>query len=99
MLTDKQIEDAIKAGELDIENFDKEECLQPASYDMRLGRWAYTSQSNEKIDLEKKGLLVIDQGEFAVVELYERIKCSNIIAGQLGLRSEFAKRGLLLLFQ
>jgi len=40
---------------------------------------------------------VIDPGEFAVIESLERIELGDQMAAQLGLRSEYARRGLLML--
>ena len=45
LLTDIEIKEALEKGEISIENFDKEKCLQPASYDMRVGKRALLSRS------------------------------------------------------
>ena len=37
ILTDSEIKEAINEGELEIDPFDEEHGLQPASYDARLG--------------------------------------------------------------
>lgn len=47
-LSDRDIKDAMKAGDITIEDFD-EERLQPASYDIRLG-YEFLSFMYEKID-------------------------------------------------
>ncbi len=96
MLTDAEIRDAISRGELAIEPL-ADPSLQAASYDCSVGKYAYSSTSTERIDVGVKGLLVIDPGEFVVVETLERVSCGPQVAAQLGLRSEFARQGLLLL--
>ena len=96
MMTDQEIRAAIERREiiLDPPDFAR---IEPASYDVRVGNWAFASSSKEKINLKEKGLLVIDPGEFAVLESRERVELDNKTAAQLGLRSEYARRGLLML--
>ncbi|MEM3715111.1 MAG: dCTP deaminase [Nitrososphaeria archaeon] len=96
MLSDQLILEFIKRGDIHIEGFD-ESCLKPASYDMRLGKEAFLSSRKEKIDIEKAGLLRIPPGEFAIVLTYEKIKLSKRVAASIGLRSYFARKGLVLL--
>lgn len=96
LLTDKEIKDAIESGELAIEDF-SEDCLQPASYDMRLGEEAITSTQREKISPANKGLLTIPPGDFALVTTHERIRLPPRFAGHIGLRSHYARKGLILL--
>src|SRR4051812_38030651 len=96
MLADEEIRGAIAAGELVIEPF-SEDSLQPASYDFRVGPGAFTSSTREKVDVSEKGLIVIEPGDFAVLETRERVGLSAQIAALLGLRSEYARQGLLML--
>ncbi len=96
MMSDADIKTARSDGEIVLEPFNADR-LEPASYDARVGTWAFSSSLKEKINLSEKGLLIIEPGEFAVMETRERITLSNRIAGQLGLRSEYAKQGLLML--
>ena len=96
MLSDTEILRAIKAGELSIDSLE-DASLQPASYDLRAGSSAFASTGKEKIDLAHRGVLVIEPGEFVVVETLERVKFGPRVAAQLGLRSEYARRGLLML--
>lgn len=95
-MTDKQIRAAIDSKEIQLEPFDSHQ-LQPASYDLRLGKWAFSSSMKEKLDLSQKGLVIVEPGEFAVVECREKVSLNAQTAGQLGIRSEYAQRGLLLL--
>jgi dCTP deaminase len=96
LLSDSQIRQSIKDGVFSLEPFE-ESCLQPASYDLRVGRYAFASSLREKVDLSQKGILRIEPGEFAVIETLEKTEFGNQIAAQLGLRSEYARQGLLML--
>lgn len=96
MLADQEIRREIGAGELIIAPFE-ESSLQPASYDFRIGRAAFVSSAKEKIDVSQKGLIVIEPGDFAVLETLERVEVGRQIAAMLGLRSEYARQGLLML--
>jgi len=71
--------------------------IEPASYDARVGKWAFASSSKEKLNLSEKGVLIVEPGEFAVVESRERVELDNRTAARLGLRSEYARHGLLML--
>lgn len=96
MLNDNQIRQRMQDHFFSLEPFE-ESCLQPASYDLRVGKFAFASSLREKVDLSQRGILRIEPGEFAVVETMERLEFGNQIAAQLGLRSEYARRGLLML--
>ncbi len=95
-MTDAEIRSAIEKREIILDPPDFER-IEPASYDARVGNWAFASSSKERINLKEKGLLIIEPGEFAVLESRERIELDNKTAAQLGLRSEYARRGLLML--
>lgn len=96
LLTNGEIKEAIEKGELAIENF-SDECLEPASYDMRLGNKALVSGKDAEINVERTGSITIDAAEFALFSTYENVKLSNVIAGHIGLRSYFARKGLVIL--
>jgi dCTP deaminase len=96
LLSDTKIQEAISTGLFSLEPFESRS-LQPASYDLRVGKYAFTSSLREKMDVSQKGILRIEPGEFAVVETLETLKFGNQIAAQLGLRSEFARQGLMML--
>lgn len=95
-MTDKQIRQAMQDREIILDPL-SQASVQPASYDMRVGTWAFTSSGKEKLNLSQKGVLVIEPGEFAVVESREHVTLSANMAGQIGLRSEYAGHGLLML--
>ena len=52
ILVDTQIKEAIESGDIVIGDF-SEKCLQPASYDMRIGDEGFTSDSKEITDIKK----------------------------------------------
>lgn len=88
-----QIKRAMTDRFLTIEQF-SEDNLQPASYNFRLGNEAITSSRREKEDPSRKGLLTIPAGDFALVKTYERVQLSPSVAGHIGLRSHYSKKGL-----
>jgi dCTP deaminase len=96
MLSDNGIRQAIDAKELALEPF-AEASLQPASYDFRVGNYAFVSSTREKVNVEDKGLIVIEPGDFAVIETLENVSVGPQVAAMLGLRSEYARQGLLIL--
>jgi dCTP deaminase len=96
MLTDSEIRAAIDAGDLEIAPFEAD-CLQPASYDFRVGAQAYLSGNDGVLDVANKGLVIIEPGEFAVLMTREMVTCSPQYAAQLGLDSRYARQGLMLL--
>jgi len=96
LLSDIKIQEARSVGLFSLEPFEASS-LQPASYDLRVGKYAFTSSLKEKMDVSEKGILRIEPGEFAVVETLETLKFGDQIAAQLGLRSEFARQGLMML--
>jgi dCTP deaminase len=110
LMTDTEIRAAITSGAIAIGPLDDEQ-LQPASYDLRLGdraivtksididklRERVESESVPEIDVARKRSLTIPAGAFALVVTKERVKLSAEYAGHLGLRSYFARKGLLLL--
>lgn len=93
MMNSDRLLAAKEEGLLDIEEF-SEKCLHPASYDFRLGDEAITSSSRTMVDPSQRGLLNIPAGDFALVKTFEKIKLSARVAGHIGLRSHYAKKGL-----
>jgi len=110
LISDKEILQAIKDKEISIEPF-SEGNLEPASYDMRLGDRAIISktvrleelkkQVEEKevteINVREKGRIVIPPGAFVLLITLEKIKISTHYAGHIGMRSYYARKGLVLL--
>jgi dCTP deaminase len=94
ILTDGEIKKALNTGEIGISNF-SEDCLQPASYDLRVGEEAYTTSSGIVINIQDEGMLEIQPGDFALVMTYEKLHLPTNMIGRFGLRSAFARKGLL----
>jgi len=88
-----QIKRAIEEDLITMSEF-LEDCLQPASYNFRLGDEAITSGRREKENPSRRGLFTIPAGDFALVKTFERVKLSASVAGHIGLRSHYAKKGL-----
>jgi len=110
-MTDTEIREAIDAGDIELAPIG-ETCIQPASYDLRLGDKAIVTKTQDieelrerlkdnqgaaEINVSKEGSISVPAGAFALVVTRERIRLSAQYAGHLGLRSYFARKGLLLL--
>jgi dCTP deaminase len=109
-MTDVEVREAIEAGDIGLEPM-AEESLQPASYDLRLGDKALVTRSQDIEKLRKRiedkqasetsvvkdGTVSIPAGAFALVVTREKVRLSTSYAGHLGLRSYYARKGLLLL--
>jgi len=94
ILTDQEIESAVNTGEIEISDFSKD-CLMPASYDLRIGEEAFTLSAGRVIYPEKEGLEV-QPGDFALAMTHEKLRLPTNMMGRFGLRSVFARRGLVL---
>src|SRR5690349_12969370 len=95
LMSDVQIQQALDSGDISITPFDPK-MLQPASYDLKVGKNAATVPTNgdPRVDLEKTGLLLIPPYAPAVIYTHERLKFSRKYAGHFGLKSKYARRGL-----
>jgi dCTP deaminase len=110
LLTDAEIREAIEAGDVVLEPLD-ENSVQPASYDLRLGTRALITRTLEidkmrerveqdeaaETNVEEAGSISVPAGAFALIVTRERVRFGPQHAGHLGLRSYFARKGLLLL--
>ncbi len=95
LLSDGEIKEML-GKEIVIEGFE-EEFLQPSSYDMRIGKRALVSQAEKEIDVEKERSVVIKPGDFALLTTHERVKLSSDVAGHIGVKSYYTRKGLVLL--
>lgn len=97
LLTDNEIKKKVEEGVIKFENF-SEDCLEPASYDMRLGEQAFKSRPERGlINIKDLGMITIEPGEFTILTTHERIELPKNIAGHIGLRSHYARKGIVLL--
>jgi len=94
ILTDNQIRQAIAAGKIVIEPFDERQ-IQPASIDLRVGAEGATTKTKQKVDIKTRGFITLEPGDFGVILIMESIKFDNQHAGRIGLRSKFARKGLI----
>ncbi|MDV3104171.1 dCTP deaminase [Thermococcus waiotapuensis] len=78
--------------EILIEPF-SEDSLQPAGYDLRVGREAYIN--GRFIDVEREGRIVIPPKTHALVLTLERVKLPDDIMGDMKIRSSLAREGIL----
>lgn len=96
LMGDQEIREAMDDGDLVIENF-SEESLQPASYDLRVGSKVLASHSDREVDISEQGSMPIKAGEFALLNTFEKVEFSPVIAGHIGIRSYYTRKGLILL--
>ena len=78
--------------EILIEPF-SEKSLQPAGYDLRVGKEAYIN--GELVDVEEAGKLVIPPKTHALILTLERVRLPDDIMGDMKIRSSLAREGLL----
>ncbi|MFQ5827108.1 MAG: 2'-deoxycytidine 5'-triphosphate deaminase domain-containing protein [Dehalococcoidia bacterium] len=111
ILTDDEIKDAIKRGEIEINPFDEENQLQGSSYDLRLGKRGIISRAItleelkgkiareevREIPIDKEESITIPGGAFALVSSLERVRLSKMHAGHIGMRTYYIRKGLALL--
>ncbi len=96
MLSNVEIIQEVNSGQLVISPFD-EHFLEPASYDLRVGKDAATIPSNgddPRIDLEREGFVVIAPYAPAIVYIMEHLKLPLTLAGRFGLKSSLSRRGI-----
>lgn len=93
ILSDRDIQQFMNLNEIIIRNFSNE--LEPASYDLRVGNKGITSEGI--VDIEKREYLKIPRGVSLVIYPMEKIQLGTKIAATFGLRSKFARKGLILL--
>ncbi len=96
VLSDSQIKEYVKKEKL-LEPFD-EQLLEPASYDLRVGRRVLKSiretEESPLIDLERERVLQIGTAEFVEVMTMEKVRVSKNLCGRMGIRSYFTRKGL-----
>lgn len=96
LMTDGQVREALNKGEFLLEGFE-EGYLQPSSYDMRVGSIGLVSGRDEEVSIGKGRAYVLRPNEFGILTTFEKIKLPNNMAGHIGLRGGWARKGLVLL--
>ena len=94
ILTDRQIGEACKKGEISIDPFEEKQ-VQPASYDLRVGPQGGTTSTKKLVNIKEQGYLVVQPGDFAVVTALEIIKLNAQHVARFGLRSKYSRKGLI----
>ena len=94
ILTDRQIAEACQAQRITITPFEKQQ-IQPASYDLRVGEDGITTSCKKLTNIKESGYLLIQPGDFAVVNALEEIQLDAQHTGRFGLRSKYARKGLI----
>ena len=94
ILSDRQIREAINNEEIIINPF-YEKQVQAATYDLRVGNQGATTSTKKIIDIKKDGYLLLKPGDFAIITMFEELQLSNSYVGRFGLRSKYARKGLI----
>lgn len=97
LMTDGEIKESMAAPVgLRIRNF-AESSLQPASYDMRVGPKLLLSSNETEIDLSARGSATLAPGVFALVTTQESVQLPDDMAGHIGVKSYYTRKGLVML--
>lgn len=94
ILNNEQIVAAYRKGDIVIEPF-AEDQVQAATYDLRVGEQGATTSSKKVINIRENGYLLLNPGDFATVTALEIIRLGPQYAARFGLRSKFARKGLI----
>jgi dCTP deaminase len=98
-LSGKKIADLVKNGDLVIDPFESK-LIQPASYDLTLGRKILASPlSSEKLGIvieltEKEPSYQVHSGQMVGIISREKFRLPLDICGRFGIRSAFARKGI-----
>lgn len=94
ILSHLDIEKAISEGGISITPFEIGQ-IEPATYDLRVGKYGATTSKKAKVDIEKQGYILLEPGDFGIVEVFEEMQLSNQYTARFGLRSKYARKGLI----
>lgn len=93
ILADFQIKEVVEKNIIRIDPFDVN-CVEPATYDLRVGKEGVTAEGKEKIDISEKGLFLLEPGDFGVISSLEIVEFPPDYAGRFGIRSYYSRQGL-----
>jgi len=93
ILSDKGIRKAQTSGSIAIEPF-LEKQIQPASYDLRVGKQGATVKDKELVDISQKGFLVLGAGDAGLISTEEIVSFDSAHAGRFGLTSKHSRKGI-----
>jgi dCTP deaminase len=94
ILADRQIRAAIGEGSIRVEPFDDAQ-IQSASLDLRVGEEGATTKYKRKVNIRETGFIILEPGDFGVISILEEIELDAQHAGRIGLRSKYARKGLI----
>src|SRR5271157_4329573 len=94
ILNYQQIIDTCKSNDIVIDPFDVKQ-VQGATYDLRVGEQGATTSTKKLINIRENGYLTLDPGDFGIITTLEIIKLSPSYVGRFGLRSKYARKGLI----
>lgn len=90
----------VHEGPLRIQPFD-EDAVQPASYDLRLGKRVLISPIGKEkgraadLDKEKDQKIAVKPGQFVAILTEEELELPNGVCARFGLKSNLARKGLM----
>jgi len=96
-LVRQNIRKRIRDGRL-VENINLNECLSPASYELRVGSY-FDWSTNSRVDLQRGEAIAVAPNGFLLVGTVERVNLPNDLIGMMYLRSTYARRGFMPWFQ
>ena len=94
ILTDRQIREAVKNGDVVITPFDDGQ-VQSASIDLRVGEEGATTKLKKLVNIREHGFLLLEPGDFGVISIFEELQIGPQYVGRIGLRSKYARKGLI----
>ena len=93
ILSDKGIKEALDNGGIEISDYEDRQ-LQPASYDLRVGKQGATIQGKKIEDISEKGFIVVEPGDSALISTHEIIAINQSYAARFDLTSRLARKGI-----
>ena len=94
ILNAQQISETCRQGDIVINPFEEDQ-VQAATYDLRVGAQGATTSTKKIINIKEAGYLLLQPGDFGIVTVLEEIRLGPQYAGRFGLRSKYARKGLI----
>src|SRR5437899_2497277 len=94
ILVDNQIREALDKGWLDIDPFN-DDSLEPATYDLTIGKTCLLSTASDVIDLEEQQSATIQPFSVAFLQSNEVLTLDRKIVGRIGPKSAFLRQGII----
>lgn len=96
VLVDYDIEEYVKSINL-ISDFEKS-CLEPASYDLRIGKSYMQKRNIETMSDESNQSISLSPGEYVIITSHEYLNFPLDLIGHFGLTSIWGMKGIISLF-